>query len=251
MHRRNIVIVLSLAVSACGGSSSGSGPTAPTPAPASHTYTVSGIVRESDPTSSTTLGGVRIEVIDGTHAGQGATTGSDGKYSISGLSGGLSLRATKDAYESESKGVTVTQARTVDWSLRPTPRQLTEALTRVFRNATGAPGCVFAYSRPCFEETWPIHNPGTVEIRAVWQDYRPNVMFQLIYSDWISIDLLKDGNEVAHAQTTAEFPSTTGTTAYISQPVEGGSVYKLRINYFYYMFSRNDVTVQVSVNRPN
>ncbi|MBO08622.1 MAG: hypothetical protein CL478_10200, partial [Acidobacteria bacterium] len=45
-----------------------------------------------------TLAGVVVQIIDGPHMGKSATTGSDGSYQIVGVSGGMTLTATKSGY---------------------------------------------------------------------------------------------------------------------------------------------------------
>ena len=61
----------------------------------------------TDPTHSAavgdTLAGVVVQIIDGPHMGKSATTGSDGNYQIVGVSGGMTLTATKSGYKTQTK----------------------------------------------------------------------------------------------------------------------------------------------------
>ena len=63
------------------------------------TFTLSGLVTESAPTTSTVLAGVRVAFVDGANAGKAATTGADGRYSITGVvNGGYTVSATVAGY---------------------------------------------------------------------------------------------------------------------------------------------------------
>ena len=73
---------------------SGTGVVAPT-------FTLSGSVTESAPTTSTVLAGVRVAFLDGANAGKSATTGADGRYSVTGVvNGGYTVTATLAGYTS-------------------------------------------------------------------------------------------------------------------------------------------------------
>jgi hypothetical protein len=65
-------------------------------APASSQFTFAGTVTESTPTQSTIIAGASITVQTGNRAGTVATTGPDGRFSISGITGAFDVvvRAT-------------------------------------------------------------------------------------------------------------------------------------------------------------
>ena len=71
------------------------------------------------------VGEARVDVIDGPHAGRSATTNlANGTYEIYGLSGNLSVRVTKDGFFVDTKSVSLTENRVLDFELRPTAAPL-------------------------------------------------------------------------------------------------------------------------------
>ncbi len=106
-------VVLTLAIS-CGGDDS---PTSPAGPGTGQTYALSGVI--TGKSSGETLQGAHVEVVDGRHAGKSDDTDSSGRYSISGLSGALSVRASKEGYETSSaKSANMTANTTLDISLK-------------------------------------------------------------------------------------------------------------------------------------
>lgn len=88
----------------------------------SGTYILRGTVTEPGPVP---IGEARVDVIDGSHAGRSATTnGLNGTYEIYGLSGTLSVRVTKDGFVVDTKSVSLTENRVLDFELRPTAAPL-------------------------------------------------------------------------------------------------------------------------------
>ena len=84
------------------------------------TFTLSGIVTETPPTTSTVLAGVRVAFIDGANAGKSATTGADGRYSITGVvNGGFTVSATIAGYSAVSLPVGVNGNTSLDFRLDP------------------------------------------------------------------------------------------------------------------------------------
>ena len=88
------------------------------------TFTLSGIVTETPPTTSTVLAGVRVAFVDGANQGKSATTGADGRYSITGVvNGGYTVSATLAGYTVVALPVGVNGNTTLDFRLDPlTPR---------------------------------------------------------------------------------------------------------------------------------
>jgi hypothetical protein len=84
------------------------------------TFTLSGIVTETPPTTSTVLAGVRVAFVDGANAGKSATTGTDGRYQITGVvNGGYTVTASLAGYTTASLPVGVNGNTTLDFRLDP------------------------------------------------------------------------------------------------------------------------------------
>lgn len=84
------------------------------------TFTLSGVVTESAPTTSTLLAGVRVTILDGANAGKSATTGADGRYSITGVvNGGYTVTATLASYISAAVPVGIDGNTTLNIRLDP------------------------------------------------------------------------------------------------------------------------------------
>ena len=88
------------------------------------TFTLSGVVTETPPTTSTVLAGVRVTFVDGANQGKSATTGADGRYQITGVvNGGYTVSATLAGYTSIALPVGINGNTTLDFRLAPlTPR---------------------------------------------------------------------------------------------------------------------------------
>lgn len=86
------------------------------------TFTLSGLVTETPPTTSTVLAGVRVEIVDaGPNQGKFATTGTDGRYSITGVvNGGYTVRASLAGYTTVTVPVGINGNTTLDIRLDPT-----------------------------------------------------------------------------------------------------------------------------------
>jgi hypothetical protein len=84
------------------------------------TFTLSGIVTETPPTTSTVLAGVRVTVVDGANQGRTATTGADGRYQITGVvNGGFSVSAALTGYTTVVLPVGINGNTTLDFRLEP------------------------------------------------------------------------------------------------------------------------------------
>lgn len=87
---------------------------------AAQTFTLSGIVTESAPTTSTVLAGARVTIIDGANQGKTATTGADGRYSIAGVAnGGYTVTAVVAGYRDGVQPVGINGNTTLDFRLDP------------------------------------------------------------------------------------------------------------------------------------
>ena len=99
------------------------------------TYTLSGYIREDGVASSSTAGepisGVVVRVTDGPYIDKSATTGSDGRYEIVGVVGGMTLSATKTGYITLFKSVTVTSDTTLDFDVGIETRNISGRITDI------------------------------------------------------------------------------------------------------------------------
>jgi len=86
------------------------------PDPSDPTFTLSGLVSEGQG-GGDVIGGAVVEVLDGAHAGDAATTDSLGAYSIPALSGEFTVRASRDGFAPSEETVDMTEDRTLSFSL--------------------------------------------------------------------------------------------------------------------------------------
>jgi hypothetical protein len=87
---------------------------------AAATFTLSGLVTETPPTTSTVLAGVRVAFVDGANQGKSATTGADGRYQITGVvNGGYTVSATLAGYNPVALPVGINGNTTLDFRLDP------------------------------------------------------------------------------------------------------------------------------------
>jgi hypothetical protein len=103
------------------------------------TYTLSGYIREDGVASSSTAGepvsGVVVRVTDGPYIDKSSTTGSDGRYEIVGVVGGMTLSATKAGYITLFKSVTVTSDATLDFDVGRETRNISGRITDIVTGA--------------------------------------------------------------------------------------------------------------------
>lgn len=90
------------------------------------TFTLSGVVTETPPTTSTVLSGVVVTVVDGANQGKAATTGADGRYQITGVvNGGYTVSAAKAGYATALLPVGINGNTTLDFRLEPSTARTT------------------------------------------------------------------------------------------------------------------------------
>lgn len=84
-------------------------------------FTLRGIVTESAPTISTVLAGATVRFVDGANQGKSAVSGADGRYEITGLTGGgYTVSATLAGYTSAALPIGIAGATTtLDFRLDP------------------------------------------------------------------------------------------------------------------------------------
>jgi hypothetical protein len=84
------------------------------------TFTLSGVVTETPPTTSTPLAGVRVEIIDGANQGKFGISDASGRYSIPGVvNGGYTVTATLTGYTPVALPVGINGNTTLDFRLNP------------------------------------------------------------------------------------------------------------------------------------
>jgi len=84
------------------------------------TFTLSGSVTETPPTTSTVLAGAVVTFVDGANQGRSATTGADGRYQITGVvNGGYTVSATRAGYTPVALPVGINGNTTLDFRLEP------------------------------------------------------------------------------------------------------------------------------------
>ncbi len=134
---RPLVLALAFSAFACGGNQPPS-PTEPTPPPVvtppqPSTFTVTGTVRETAPAPTPPLAGGRIEILGGPRAGETVLADSDGRYRLTDLAvQDLTVRASHEGYEPETKTITVGSNATLDFGLgHPWPSGLASMLERL------------------------------------------------------------------------------------------------------------------------
>lgn len=80
-------------------------------------FTIAGTI--TDGATQSAVAGAKVEVIEGANAGRAVTTGADGRYALADLEpGALSVRATAEGFESETRKLSLTSSMTADLPLR-------------------------------------------------------------------------------------------------------------------------------------
>src|SRR5262245_61695711 len=82
-------------------------------------YAVSGVVRDA---RRQPVRGARIEVLAPGFEGRFVISDRNGRYRIPDLAGGVQLRASRDGYSADVRGVAAGDVTVVDFVLRPCPR---------------------------------------------------------------------------------------------------------------------------------
>ena len=107
-------------ITVAGNQSSGTNTIAVSGTGVVQSFTLSGIVTETAPTTSTVLAGVVVTFVDGANQGKTATTGADGRYQIAGVvNGGYTVSATLAGYRAAALPVGINGNTTLDFRLEP------------------------------------------------------------------------------------------------------------------------------------
>ncbi len=182
------------------------------------TYTLSGVVTESVPTTSTTLSGVRVEFADGVNQGKTALTDSSGRYQIIGAeTGTFNVRATIAGYNDQTKQVAISGNLTLDFALVPTPQQITKTYSN-WQISPGDPLCSLnnGPALPCQAFDIPLHNAGLLDATVQRLNIAdPTLTLQLF---WV------DGNRIL-----AESAGTGTAYPFVSANMSTPGNYQLRV----------------------
>jgi hypothetical protein len=224
---------LLVSLTACGGSKGS--PTQPTPQPTptptpspATTFTLSGTVSESTPTTGTRISGARVEVTGGQHAGKAATTDGAGAFSISDLTGQVDVRVSANGYVETSAGRSMTQNQTLTVNLVPVYRAVAEEFNGPLSG--GDPTCSDGvFTKPCKIISLPIHHSGILEATMGWAG-----------SADLDLTLFRGSSIIVSSR-------GVGSTERISTNVIAG-LYELRITYYQ---GSMIATYNLRVNRPN
>jgi hypothetical protein len=136
--RAGVAAVVSLLIWSCDAGRNPASPSATpetqAPPPAAQTFNLTGVVRQSAPTTDA-VADVRIDVIDGPGGGRFAMSGSDGRYEFSGLvAGTLRLRASRNGYAPAEQVLALSGHTTLDFTI---VRGAACALSGVVRESPG------------------------------------------------------------------------------------------------------------------
>jgi hypothetical protein len=139
----------------------------PTPAPSAPTFTVSGTISETAPTTSTRVGSAEVQLSGGVAMGSSA----DGTFTIPNVaSGTYTLRVAKAAYETTTQTVTVSGANVsgIQVSLMPVFRWVDEEHYDQLGPGTSSSCPFLTDGRPC--RAYPVrsHHSGDVRAFAAW-----------------------------------------------------------------------------------
>ena len=219
-----------MAGTSCGGSESPTNPTPPPPPPPS-TFTLSGGVTESEPTTSTKIPGATVAFVDGgANAGKTATADAAGNYQITNVvPGAFTVRASAPGYQDATRPVTVSANTSLTIALNPTPRTVT----------IEPEGTVSGGDTPCSDGTsdkgckiltLEIHNPGTLEATLEWENPTTDLDLTL----WRGTTLLADSRDEFSLKEVVSSSIVTGATYELHVTYYAGSVitpYKLIVTH--------------------
>ena len=158
---KRLIVVFVVAASAC---SSDDSPTAP-PGPPPVTYTLTGTVTESEPTTHVALPGTVIRVLNGSAAGLTTTTDSKGNFSLTGVSGRFDLEAAKNGYLTKTEQI-ISQPTTIAFRLMPPP----QLLTSTFNESISGGDRLCGMTTPCKFYAFDVHNAGTIDATLTWSN---------------------------------------------------------------------------------
>lgn len=195
-------LVLALAAVGCGDDDepldSPSAPTNPTPPtnttppivtpPQPTTFTISGRVTESAPTTFVRLEGVRVTLSNGASR----TTNANGDFEFADVAtGNYEVRAEKSGYSDQVRNVNLSGAQTVNFEL--TPGEALIERTDQDSLSQDSPSCSGS-SKPCRRYDFGVHHNGTLQARLEWVSSDANLDMELVCNERVIATAAESGN---------------------------------------------------------
>lgn len=231
------LVVVSLVAGGCGGGNgSPTNPTPPNnpiPQPPAQTFSLSGTITESAPTSTIGIGGAVLTIQGGPQNGHTTAADSTGNFTFSGLSSGtFTLRGGAAGYDPNTRSVTLSANQTgITLQLTPTFQMITS--TRSDSISGGDTPCVT--STPCKAFSLDIHHSGLVTSRLSWTDG----------DTWLWLGIYRaDGTRLVEASQSR----VDGLFQEVSTNVQGGQRYLLVIRY---VLGARVTNFNLTATRPN
>ena len=171
-------------------------PPAATPPPPAATFTVSGVVSESFPTTDVRLEGVRVTLTGGT----AATTNSRGEFTFTNVAAGsYQLRAEKGGYDDQLRNVTLSnEGATVNFALTPKEEIIERTSTgRIGQDDENCRGL----SKPCRRFDFGVHHAGEVTAELRWVSSDANLDIELRCDDAVVAVAAESRNTVTESLT--------------------------------------------------
>jgi Carboxypeptidase regulatory-like domain len=191
------LVVAVMSTVSCGDDPGGSPrPTSPvSPTPPAQTWTLSGTVTETAPTTSTRIAGATITAVAGLDAdGASVTTDANGGFHLAALAAGTYTIRTRAAnYVESSQPLTLAANQTLAIQLDPVFQTVTTSSRDVVIGHPSCPGgwdipeCEIprtATGEPCaVDYPFNVHHDGTVEVALEWADRRFGLATELCDAD--------------------------------------------------------------------
>ncbi len=192
MLRALPVFGLVILATACGGELTSSTAPSPTeivvnpPAPSNATFTLSGRVTESVPTTIDGIPSATLTISEGVNAGRSTVTNDRGYYTFANLHPSeFSMRVSAAGFVASSERIALTYDRKSDVQLRPEPAQLSYSLRGDIASVDGHCSDGDAM-RSCRIILFPVHNPGTVQATLHWTAEEVDLDLTLFQTDGIT-----------------------------------------------------------------
>jgi hypothetical protein len=241
MRMAPAAISIAVAFFAAGCGSSPSSPSSapvptPSPTPAPSTFTMSGGISESAPTTTNKIPGAVVMVMDGANAGKSATADGAGNYSMTGLTAGtFTVGVSAAGYQSVSRSVTLSSNSTQNFTVNPNPATISDNFTGTISggDATCSGGDGIFTTVPCKVITMQVHNAGQLTATLDWS---PNRVADL------DLSLFRGSTMIARSAT------ATGGRESVSANLTAGFTYELHVTYY---TGSAITTYTVAVSHPN
>ena len=220
MKRLSLLLAAGIAVAACSGDEAPgyTRPVSPT-APKTPTFVLFGWVRD---TEGAFIRGANVEIVAGPHAGRTATSNVWGSFSITGVSGMLTVRVFKEGYDRYVKTLTVSGDSAIEVALERVERADTIRLGQTIQ------ATVESDAPPCDPIRWDAKAPCR---RFHFRPSKDGLFVATIsWSGGPELDatlVLENGEYVA---TSDDAP---GEEVSLAAALDAGKLYVLRVNSYY------------------